>query len=305
MNVTLRQFEIFAEAADAASFSAAAKRLGISQPALSEAIRRIEREMGTTLFARTTRSLKLTDAGRHAAAIAREAVRDFTHAIARLKETAGGNHGRITIAALPSIICTSMPHVIAKFEREHPGIAIALHDVQHERAMVMVSEGIADIAITIKPSQTNDLVFEPIVFDVAHVVCRRDHPLARRKSVRWRDLSDVPFIGITRISSVRQLTDAAFVHSEVSVEPRYELEQVPSAIALVEAGLGVTALPSLTFAMFKGRDLAVRPLIEPVLRRNVGFVARKGSKLPRYTDTLKRMTHDALTRELRNARERR
>jgi LysR family carnitine catabolism transcriptional activator len=305
MNITLRQFEILAAAADSATFSAAAKHLGISQPALSEAIRRIERETGMALFERTTRSLRLTDAGRHAAAIAREAVRDFNCAMDRMKLGAGGKHGRITIASLPSIVCTVMPGVLADFMRGHPGVDTTLHDVQHERAMEMIGEGQADIAITIKPAQSDDLSFDAVAFDTAYLVCRRDHGLARRKSVRWRDLADVPFIGITRISSVRRLTDAAFVHGEMSVEPRYEVEQVPSAIALVEAGLGVTALPSLTFAMFRGRELAVRPLIEPSLRRNVGFVTRKGRNLPPYCDVLMRSVREALTRELRNAREKR
>ena len=108
----------------------------------------------------------------------------------------------------------------------------------------------------------------------------RDHPLARKKSVRWKDLAGLDFIATTRISSVRRLTDAAFIHAETAIEPRYEVEQIPSAVALVEAGLGVTALPSLTFSMFKGRNLAVRPLTEPSLRRNVGFVTLKGRTLP-------------------------
>src|SRR5436309_13118127 len=112
MNPTLRQFEMLAAAADNATFSAAAKQLGISQPALSEAIRRIERETGTALFERTTRSLKLTDAGRQAAAIAREAVRDFNRALERMRDSAGGKRSRITIAALPSIVCTAMPSVL-------------------------------------------------------------------------------------------------------------------------------------------------------------------------------------------------
>jgi LysR family transcriptional regulator, carnitine catabolism transcriptional activator len=305
MTLTLRQLEMLAAAADSATFSAAAKHLGISQPALSEAIRRIERETGTALFERTTRSLKLTDAGRAAAAIGREAVRDFNRAMERMKPGSGGKRGRITMACLPSIVCTAMPSVLADFTRDHSGVDVALHDVQHERAMEMVSEGHADIAITIKPAKSDDLTFDAVASDVAHLVCRRDHALAHRRSVRWRDLADVPFIGITRISSVRRLTDAAFVHSEMSVEPRYEVEQVPSAIALVEAGLGVTALPSLTFAMFKGRELAVRPLLEPSLRRNVGFVTRKGRNLPPHSDVLMRLARDALTRELRNVQDKR
>ena len=68
--------------------------------------------------------------------------------------------------------------------------------------------------------------------------------------------------------------------------PRYQVEQIPTAIALVEAGLGVTALPSLTFSMFKGRNLAVRPLVQPRLRRNVGFVTFSGRTMPGFASAL-------------------
>ena len=290
MNITLRQCEIVLAAAETATFSAAAKSLGISQPSLSESIRRIERETGLLLFERTTRSLKLTDDGRRLAAVAREVLRDVRHALDQM--TAGS--GRLTIAALPSIACAALPQALAEFSRSHPGIDIALHDVQHERAMAMVADRVADFAITIKPAAADGLTFESIVSDAAHLVCRRDHSLAKKKQVRWRDMAEFPFIGITAISSVRRLTDAAFVHGDIAVMPRYEVEQEPSAVALVEAGLGVTALPALTFAMFKGRGLAVRPLNDPVLRRNVGFLTRQNRKLPAFAQPLKQMIADNL-----------
>jgi LysR family carnitine catabolism transcriptional activator len=89
------------------------------------------------------------------------------------------------------------------------------------------------------------------------------------------------------------------VHREIAVKPRYEVEQVPTAVALVEAGLGVTALPALTFAMFKGRGLAVRQLSDPVLRRNVGFLTRQNRKLPSFAEPLKRMIADNLRLSLK------
>lgn len=299
MNLTMRQLEILAAAANAATFSAAANRVGISQPALSESIRRIESELGVALFERTTRSLKLTDAGRRAAAIAREAVQDFKRASERLAASSDGGHGRVAVAALPSIACAAIPRALAQFTRDYPDIDIDLHDVQHERAMALVRDGIVDLAVTLKPARAAGLTFDSVASDTAHLVCRRNHPLARHKAVRWRDIDGYPFIGITRISSVRRLTDAAFVHGSIAIEPRYEVEQVPSAIALVEAGLGITALPSLTFAMFKSRDLAVRPLVEPVMRRNVGFVTREQRNLPEFADVLKRAIREQLLDELR------
>lgn len=302
MTLTHRQLEVLVAAADAGSFSAAAQRLGISQPSLSESIRRIEREIGTPLFARTTRSLKLTDDGRHAVAVAREIVREFKAALDRLASRGGAKQGRIAIAALPSVACAVLPAAIKAFAREHPAIGVALHDVLHERAVGFVTEGAVDLALTVKPAESDGLTFEEIASDVAHLVCRSDDPLARKKSVRWRELSGRAFIGITRISSVRRLTDAAFVHAELAIAPRYEVEQIASAVALVEADLGVTALPSLTFSMFKGRKLAVRPLIEPVLRRNVGFVTTAGRTLSAPTKRFMQIVQATMRKELAAAR---
>src|SRR4051812_43442734 len=177
MNLTHRQFEILIAAADSESFSAAAQRLGISQPSLSESIRRIERELGARLFERTTRSMKLTPEGRHATAVAREIVRDFKRALERLASRSDDKQGRISIAALPSIACAVLPAVIEEFRREYPGIDVALHDIQHERALAMVIEGTADIAVTLKPAAHDDLVFTEIGSDVAHLVCRADDAL--------------------------------------------------------------------------------------------------------------------------------
>jgi len=302
MNLTHRQFEVLIAAADADSFSAAAQQLGISQPSLSESIRRIERELATRLFERTTRSVKLTAEGRAVVAVAREIVRDFKRALERLAAGTHEGQGRIAVAALPSVACAALPAALEEFRRRHPAIDVVIHDVQHERALALVTEGVADFAITIKPAAQDGLTFEEVASDMAHLVCRADHPLARRRQVRWRDIAGAPFIGMTGISSVRRLTDAAFVHAEVAVAPRYQVEQIPSAVAMVEAGLGVTALPALTFSMFKGRRLAMRPLIEPRLRRNIGFVRLAGRTLPERADVLMRALRASLVRELQERR---
>ena len=154
MNLTHRQFEVLIAAADAESFSAAAQHLGISQPSLSESIRRIERELGTRLFERTTRSVKLTAEGRAVVAVAREIVRDFRRALERLAAGGAQGQGRIAVAALPSVACAALPAAIKEFGRQHPAVSVVIHDVQHERALTLVTEGVADFAITINRRRT-------------------------------------------------------------------------------------------------------------------------------------------------------
>lgn len=286
MNVTFRQLEVLVAVADAGSFSAAAESLAISQPALSEAIRRIESEIGRKLFERTTRSLTPTADGRHAVAVAREAVRNFKQALDAIAAPGGEPRGSISVAALPSITSAVLPSALRDFVAEHPAIRVTIHDVQHERVMSLVADGAADMAITFRPAELGNLVFEDVASDAMHLVCRKDHPLAAKVHVRWRDIGEYSFIAMTAISSVRRITDAAFISVDATSVPRYEVEQIPSAIALVEAGLGVTALPVLTFPMFHSPDLVRRPLTEPRLLRRIGILRRRGGTPPAVLQAL-------------------
>lgn len=284
MLLTIRQLEILVAAADAATFSEAAAALGVSQPSLSETIRRAEIELGVLLFDRTTRSVKLTEEGRHAVAIARDMVRDFRQGVESIARGTEARRGRITIAGLPSVACAILPSAIQRFLRSHPDAEINVHDLLHERAVAEVGSGIADLALTIRPAKLDDCLFEELGADVLHLVCAPDHPLAKRRGVTWRDLAPYPFIGLSRTSSVRRMTDAAFVNCDVFIEPAYELEQIPSVAALIEAGLGISALPALTLTMIKGAGVVTRPLSEPVMQRRIGVVTLAGRTLPGHVD---------------------
>jgi len=300
MNITFRQFEILVAAAEAGSFSDAAERLSISQPALSEAIRRIETEIGRKLFDRTTRSLNLTPDGRHVAALAREVVRNFRGALDTIAARGSEHHGRISVAALPSVASAVLPSALRNVSAQHPAVRVSIHDVQHERAIALVSDGVADMAVTFRPAAHDNFVFEEIASDAMHLVCRKDHPLAAKARVRWRDIGEHAFIGMTGISSVRRLTDAAFINIEATAAPRYEVEQIPSAVALVEAGLGVTALPALTFPMFRSPDLVMRPLVEPKLLRRIGILQLKGRTPPAAVHALADAVRQHLRRVLKD-----
>ena len=272
MLLTIRQLEILVAAADAATFSEAAAGIGVSQPSLSETIRRMELELGVRLFDRNTRSVTLTNEGRHTVAIAREMVRDFRQGLESIGRRTGHKRGRVTIAGLPSIACAILPAAIRAFLADFPGVEVNVHDLLHERAVDHVDSGIADFALTIRPARLGNCQFEELGSDALHLVCAPDHPLARKRRVSWSDLAQYPFVGLSRNSSVRRMTDAAFVNCEVFVEPAYEVEQIPSAAALIEAGLGVSALPELTLAMIRGADVVTKPLGNPVMQRRIGVI---------------------------------
>lgn len=275
MNITLRQLQVFVAASRARSFSEAADRLGISQPSLSGTISKIETQLGLRLFDRTTRSLILTADGRDLAAVADDLVRDFEAALSGISARAAGKRGRVSVAVLPSVAATVLPEALGAFAREYPEIDVSVHDVLQERAVAILRNGVVDFAVTTQAAAYPELHFEELGADPFYLVCKRNHPLARLKTVTWKDTADYPFIALSATTSVRRFADSAMGQTDFVIRPRYEVEQILSAVTLVSAGLGITALPSLTLAMFSHRALAMRPLVAPAIQRRLGVLTLK------------------------------
>ncbi|MHC1550293.1 LysR family transcriptional regulator [Phyllobacterium sp. K27] len=275
MNLTIRQLEILVAVADTMNFTVAAEAMGISQPAVSEIIRRIEFELGLTVIDRTTRKMKLTREGHHIVVTAREAVRMLRHSLDTISNHMNGQRGRIAISTLPSLICSLLSHHLHAFLAAHPGMDIEIHDVPQSQAMAMLNDGTVDAALVSRPERMTGLEFHHIIEDAVHAVCHRDHPMARMSQVTWSELGQWPFIAVSPNSSVRQLTDAGFLQAAITIEAAFEINQIPSASALASSGLGITALPSLTLSMINNDNLCMIPLVEPVIVRRIGFVVRK------------------------------
>jgi DNA-binding transcriptional LysR family regulator len=275
MNITLRQLQVFVAASRARSFSDAADKLGISQPSLSGTISKIETQLGFRLFDRTTRSLLLTADGRDLAAVAEDLVLDFEAALSGIAARSTGKRGRVSLAVLPSVAATILPDALEAFVKEFPEIDVTIHDVLQDRAVALLRNGVVDFAVTTQAASYPELQFDELGDDPFFLVCKRNHPLARQKTVTWRETAEFPFIALSSTTSVRRFADIAMGQSEVVIRPRYEVEQILSAVTLVAAGLGTTALPSLTLAMFSNRGLVARPLVNPAIHRRLGVLSLK------------------------------
>ena len=279
MNITLRQLQVFVAASRARSFSEAADKLGISQPSLSGTINKIETQLGLRLFDRTTRSLLLTADGRDLAAVADDLVRDFETALGSIAARAAGQRGRVSIAVLPSIAATILPQVLRAVAKEFPEVDITIHDVLQDRAVALARNGVVDFAITTQAASFAELDYDEIGSDPFYLVCRRNHPLARARDLTWQEIAGHPFVALSSTTSVRRFAEVALGQAEVVIRPRYEVEQIPSAVALVAAGLGVTALPALTLSMFNNRGVVMRPISKPIVRRRIGVLVLKQRSL--------------------------
>jgi len=120
------------------------------------------------------------------------------------------------------------------------------------------------------------MLYRHLIDDPFMLLCRRDDPLASRASVAWSVFATRPFIASGFRSSIRPITDAAFLQRGLQVVPALEYPSVAAAGALVAAGLGITALPRLALQLAHNDDLVTVPLQRPVMSRPIGLVTRAG-----------------------------
>src|SRR3954471_10479783 len=128
-------------------------------------------------------------------------------------------------------------------------------------------------------AQEHEITFEPLLEDPFVLACRQDHPLVSKGEVVWRDLEPYPFIAVGRQSGNRLIMDLGLANAAWRPRWFYEVQHLSMSLGLVEAGLGVAALPQMAMPREPHPVLVSRPLIAPVLSRTMGIIRRRDLKL--------------------------
>lgn len=275
MNPSIRQLRAFVAVAKSRSLAEASERIHLSPPALSIAIRKLEESVGGLLFARTTRQLALTPEGEAFLPVAIRLLNDWTEAFVDLNERFLKQRGKVTLAALPTMAAGVLPGVMAEFRERYPQINLGLHDVLADQVTQLVREGRADLGFSVPPAGTDDLIFEPLLTDHFVAVCPLGHSLLELMRVPWARLAEFPFIGINRLSSVRQAIDEVMAEVGESLDILCEVSQIATVGRMVAAGVGIGVLPALSFRQIASEGIDQRPLIEPTVERELGIIMRK------------------------------
>jgi len=275
MNINLRQLRAFVSIGRLGSFTKAADALHATQPALSAQIRELEDALGVKLFDRSTRSVTLTQAGEDLLPVVDNVLGDLGSVVARARDVARRNTGRVTIAALPSLAATLMPTAVAQMRARHPGITVVIKDALAERIIGLIRADEVDLALTSAPPIDPQLQFTALLTDRMVAVLPNGHPLAEAKIVRLADLLASPMVLMDRDSSVRRIVDAACASIGRMAEPSFEAAYMSTAIGLVRAGLGATLLPSSAAELRATSDLTIRDLDTPRIERELGVLKQR------------------------------
>lgn len=267
-----RHLRVLRAVAATGSFSAAARELGCTQPAVSQQMKALEASVGTPLLIRTSRGMRLTQAGealvRHAGTI----LAGLTAAEEEVAAIAGLRAGRVRLTSFPSGSSTLVPPALAALRAAHPGTRVSLEEAEPPRSVELLREGDCDVALAFRyedassAEEWDDLVVRPLLTDRLVGLVPEGHRLARAKAVAIGELADEPWIaGCPRCRGqlVRVCESAGFT-------PRIDFatDDYPAVVGLVGAGLGVAVLPQLAIESVRPRGVRTVAL-EPAVRREV------------------------------------
>ncbi|WP_119154067.1 LysR family transcriptional regulator [Caldimonas tepidiphila] len=285
MNPSLRQLRAFVAVAEAGSFTEAARRLHLTQSALSVLVRELERELGVRLLDRHTRQVRLSDAGREFEPQVRRLLRELEAAVEGVAQLRDKKRGSVRIAAPQLMACTLMPRVIAAYARRFPEIRVRLADTAPEQMLARLQDGEADLAVGPDLVTEGEVRREPLVRDRHWLICPPGHALARGESVCWRELAPHPLIAPTRDFMRRVMPELAAHEPGLEVQPVHEASYMSTALGMVQAGLGVTVCPTYAAPLVRAFGLEMRALVEPVFYREVCLYMPAGRSLSPAADS--------------------
>jgi DNA-binding transcriptional LysR family regulator len=276
--VEMSDLRSFVTVAERGSFSAAARDLHLSQPALSRRIAKLEARLGLSLIERTTRHVDLTTAGRDFARKAREVLNLFESSLQGVSGSANPLYGEVTVACVPSAVIHSLPEVLKRYRSLYPRVLVRVIDEGASHGLSSVVKGEADFGINYVGAQEMNIEFEAISKERFVVACRHDHPLADRTSLTWADLRGHDYIAVAKASGNRFLLDMALADSPELPQPVCEARHVRTVVDMVEAGLGIAAVP-LSAIPERAPSLRAIRLEGPQVSRTLGLIKRRGRVL--------------------------
>jgi DNA-binding transcriptional LysR family regulator len=277
INIEIGDIEAFIELTETNSFAKAAVNLNLSQPALSRRIQKLEYELGTTLFDRTTRKVQLSYSGRNFY----ERARGILEAIKTASKTLNEKYSFpsiIKVGAVNSALRNILYPTLKIFKTMEPRCKIQIIERSANYVVDSVLGGECDFGVNFTGLQEPGISFENLFIEDYVVVFPKGDPLEKKRKIKLSEIKNRDFISVWKGSGSRIYFENALALQKEDMDWTYEVRHIPSALNMVEQGLGITLAPKLAVS----RDytsLSYRPLIDPKVTRTMGLIKRSGKEL--------------------------
>jgi DNA-binding transcriptional LysR family regulator len=290
----LRHLRYFVAVAEELSFTAAADRLRVSQPPLSQQIRDLEGELRTALFVRTSRRVELTAAGTAFLEHARAILAQTEQAAEQARAIGVGQIGALDIGTTGSVLLGPLAQLIAAFSAQYPNVALRIHEMPPQEQQAALHARRTDISFLRRPTEDRDLRSELAWRERVGVALPRHHRLVKRHRIALANLKDEQHVFL-------RLRDSLFAQYlrnccvEAGFVPRISQQVVESysLTSLVAAGLGVALVPECIKNLSR-RGIVYRALSEPAPNADVMMIYRPDHSA--VVDRFIRLSRDFLNR---------
>lgn len=236
----IRQLKAFLAIAEAKTFTAGARRVNVTQAAISMQIRQLEEEVGLQLFTRTPRRVILTEAGEYLLERARKILREHDSALAEIAEVAGAEYGRLRIGtASGTFAMQQLPGIMQGLKAKFPNSELTVASGTSDRLVDRMMHGELDTAFVSLPVENANITTESIFSDEIVAIAHPDHPLTKEKYISAATLAHENLILGERGGNTRRMIDEFFAAANVKPNVTMELTRQEAINLMVEANLGV------------------------------------------------------------------
>lgn len=279
-DLNLRLLEVFEAVMRCGTTISAAEELGVSQPAVSNAVKSLENQLGLTLFERISRVLRPTQDAYHLNKEIEPLFALMRGIELEIRDLRAVKAGRLRISTTPPLGHTALPAILRDFTADRPGVTIRYDVRRLDTVLQSVETGVVDLGFVLGLQELRG--YEVIPLHRGDMVCVMpvDHPLGRLNVVTPHDLADCAFIGLE--TNLGALVRSAFSQAGVLHRPRIEARYCHTACVLANAGLGVSVIDPFTAAFTQGMQLITRPF-EPATPVTAAAVIRKKGDLSRIS----------------------
>lgn len=279
MKIDTLGVQAFIAIAEHGSFHRAAESLHITQTALSRRLLNLEAFLGVRLAERSTRSVALTPIGHNFLPQARRLLTDLALALVEIRETGKSLRGDVTIACVPTVGVHYLPRIVQRYAALHPDNRLRILDHASSDVAAAVLRREAEFGINMQGAHHPELATTALLEDRFVLVCRDDHPLARRRQLSWKQLEPHALIVAGAESGNRPLLDLALQAAEVRLRSFYEVQRSSTAVGLVAEGVAAAIVPGLAVQKGAYPRLRVVALVAPVVSRTLVLIARRNAHL--------------------------
>jgi DNA-binding transcriptional LysR family regulator len=290
--VRYRRLGYFVAVAEELSFTRAAQRLHMAQPPLSQQIALLEKEIGTPLFDRSRRTIRLTAAGAALLPEARRLLTDLDETVRMVRSVGDGTVGRLAVGFVPSAINGVLPDLLREFRATHPAVELTLREMAPDALLRAVHERRLDVAVLYLPISEPDLAHRRLASEELLLALPEAHPAAAEPAVALADVAGEPFVLPERHdvpglhAAITALFDSAGVTPRIAQRGVWLIQTV---LGLVAAGMGLAVVPSSAKALDR-KGVALRPLAEATQRLELAAIWRPDNESTPLRGLLSAMT---------------